>query len=155
MTKLSYQEQAENLSKAIDIAIYSVQTYPSKGLRASDIDDFIKVYTEAKKDALHPKPNFANVKSLKYIIEDVFIYFQESSGPAIEWFWKEIKAKDLPYQRKNKLKAILKRKKIKNKIEYDFVIDVMVPYQSGELITEQEVTALNQYLSDFEEKKKR
>ena len=47
---------------------------------------------------------------------------------------------------------ILKRKKINNDIEYDFVTDVIVPYKQEGLITEEEMTLLGTYLDKFEEK---
>ena len=68
--------------------------------------------------------------------------------------WKEIKAQNLPYKRENKLAKILKRKKINNIHEYDFVIDVIVPYQQEGLINEEEVVLLNKWLGDFENRKK-
>jgi hypothetical protein len=53
------------------------------------------------------------------------------------------------------MQKILKRKKIINDIEYDFVTDVIVPYQHEGMITEEEVILLNTYLGDFEKKAKK
>jgi hypothetical protein len=61
----------------------------------------------------------------------------------------------LPYKRENRMAKILKRKKIINDIEYDFVTDVIVPYQQEGMITEEEVISLNTYLGDYENRKKK
>ncbi|WP_218918533.1 hypothetical protein [Flectobacillus major] len=92
--------------------------------------------------------------SLKYSIDEVFTYFQEGNGQTVEKFWEKIKEAGLPYKRENKLVKILKRKRIKDDIEYDFVIDVIVPYQEEGLISADEVALLNQWIGDFEEKNK-
>ena len=49
---------------------------------------------------------------------------------------------------------ILKRKKINNDVKYDFVVDLLLPYQQEGLLTYEEVILLNNYLGDFEKKKK-
>jgi len=78
--------------------------------------------------------------------------FQEGSGNHVEAFWKEIKNAGLPFKRENKLVKILKRGKIKNALEYDFIIDVLVPYQQEGLLTQEEVVLLNQMIGEFENK---
>lgn len=69
-------------------------------------------------------------------------------------FWGKIKEAKLPYKRENRLAKILKRKKIKDDMEYDFIIDVLVPYQQEGLINEDEVFLLNNLIGDFENKTK-
>lgn len=152
MAKSIYKEKAKNLSQAIDIAIATIQEIPPKGFNKSHIEQFIDTYLDAKNKAINPEPQFANTKSLKYIIDEVFTYFQEASGETVNVFWKRINENELPYKRKNKLAKIFKRKKIKNKTEYDFVIDVILPYQQEGLINEDEVSLLNTFIKDFEEK---
>jgi hypothetical protein len=49
------------------------------------------------------------------------------------------------------LVKILKRKKINNKAEFDFIIDVRVPYQQEKLIN---IDLLNKLISEFESAKK-
>lgn len=152
MIKSTYKEQAESLSKAIDIAISSFQNYPPKGFDKSHIDHIINTYLDARNRALNPEPQFEKISSLKYIVEEVFTYFQEATGETVNVFWKQIKNSALPYQRKNKLEKILKRNKIKNKIEYDFITDVIVPYEQEGLISKEDIKALNFLLQEFEKK---
>lgn len=152
-----YKIAAENLAKASDIAIVVVKKFPPKGWdknyiteNKNEIDFTIDLYNERKERALNPKPQYCNMQSLKYLYEEIFTSFQEGSGTFIEEFWKEIKAQNLPYKRENKLAKILKRKKINNIHEFDFVTDVIVPYKQEGLINDEEFVLLNKCLRDFE-----
>lgn len=144
-----------NLAKAAEIAIESLKKFPSNNWDNSFLNHFLNCYKKFEYDIKNPEPKFRNLRSLKYLEEDVFIWFQEGSGENVEYFWEKIKEEGLPYKRKNKMQKILKRKKIINAIEYDFVTDVIVPYQQEGMITEEEVILLNTYLGDFEKRKKK
>jgi len=150
MKKLSYEEQVKQLIAAIDIAIKAFQLYPPKIWDDAAIQHVVNVYVSFKNDAQNPLPKFKNKQSLNYTINDVFTYFQEASGGTVDYFWQEIKLAGLDFKRENKLGKILKRKKIKNRIEYDFIIDVLVPYQQEGLISGDEVELLNKLLADYE-----
>lgn len=150
-----YQEQADNLSKVIDIAIDIIKKYPPKGWDEKVISHVVANSLEIKEGVLNPEPQFRNLKSLKYSIEAVFTKFQEMHGVFVEEFWKEVKAQNLPYKRENKMLKILKRKKINNIQEYDFVIDVIVPYEQEGLINHDEVILLNDLITQFETRKKK
>jgi len=162
MKEDKYTEASQNLAKALDIAIAVLQKFPPKGWNEhyvtenkNEIDFTIDLYNEWKEMALNPKPQYRNLKSLKYKIENVFTYFHEASGTYVEEFWKEIKAHNLPFKRENKLAKILKRKKINNIHEYDFIIDVIVPYKQEGLINDEEVVLLNKWIGEFENRKKK
>jgi hypothetical protein len=155
MKEDKYLQAATNLVKAIDIAIESLHKHPPKVWDDKTINHFMNFYTECKDRVINPEPQFRNLKSFKYVYEDVFTLFQESAGEDVNYFWDKIKEQGLPYKRENKLGKILKRKKIKDDIEYDFVIDVLVPYQQEGLINEEEVALLNIYIGDFEQRRKK
>ena len=157
-----YKIASENLAKAADIAIAVFQKFPPAGWNEhyvtkekNQITHFIDLYKEWKEHFLNPDPKFATLQSLKYRVEDVFTYFQEGHGKCVEEFWKEIKAQNLPYKRQNKMLKILKRKKITNIHEYDFVIDVIVSYEQEGLINHDEVVILNELIAQFESRKKK
>lgn len=154
MKNAKYLEAAENLVKAIDIAIDVLKVASIKDFREQDKQQFISVYSGWKEELINPQPQYANMASLKYSIEGVFTYFQEGSGQTVEMFWQKIKESGLPYKRENKLAKILKRKKIKNDIEYDFVIDVIVPYKEEGIINDDEFILLNKLIGEFEQKNK-
>ena len=153
MKSAKYKDSVENLSKAIDIAVNVINQTPPDKFREQDIKQFISVYLEYQNKILNPQPQFANMTSLKYSINDIFTYFQEGAGQTVDMFWEKIKEIGLPYKRENKLAKILKRKRIKDDIEFDFVIDVLVPYRQEGLINEEEWVLLNKWIGDFESKK--
>lgn len=152
MAKFNYTEEAETLSKAIDIAIESLQKFPPKGFNDNHLNHFVNVYLDFKHQALNPGPQYKNSRSFSYVKNDVFTYFQEGAGDAVNYFWKQVNEQNLGYKRENKLAKILKRQKIKNQIEYDFVIDVLVPYQQEGLISESDVDTLNKMILEYERK---
>ncbi|PBJ08068.1 hypothetical protein [Flavobacterium sp. ACN6] len=150
-----YDEESIKLSKAIDISISVIKKFPPKGWDDKTCQHVINVRLESKQNVLNPSPEYRNLKSLKYEAEAIFTRFQEGHGIEVEEFWKEIKAQNLPYKRENKMEKIFKRKKINNVREYDFVIDVIVPYQQEGLIDQQEVALLNDLILEFESRKKK
>jgi len=153
-TKLSYQEKAEQLAQIIDIAIDSIKLFPPRNYTQATINQFITVYLELKEHALNPESRFKNLKSLSYAWNDALIYFQEGSGKAVGYFWEQIAIQNIDCKRENKMVKILKRKRINNQIEYDFVTDAMVPYQQQGLINDEEFAWLSQLIGAYENKQK-
>lgn len=150
MAKRNYEEEASRLSKAIDVAVDAFKKFPPPGFNDFHLEHFINLYLYWKNALSNPESQYKNLKSLQYQIEDAFTYFQESSGATVDYFWQQINELQLGYNRENKLDKILKRKKIKNDIEYNFIIDVIVPYQQENLITLDEVKLLNDLLAAYE-----
>jgi hypothetical protein len=150
-----YTQSANNLSKVADIAIKVIKEHPPIYWDDKTVNHVVDCYFEWKNNAINPEPKFKNLTSLKHVVERIFTMFQEGNGTFVEEFWKEIKAQNLPYKRENKLAKILKRKKINNIHEYDFVIDVIVPYQQERLINNEEVVLLNKWIGEFENRKKK
>ena len=152
MTKANYTEEADRLAKAIDIAIEAFQKFTKKDWDEKVVQHCVKVYSEIKDSCVNPETKFKTLGSLRYSINDVLTYFQESSGQDVEYFWQQVKLQELGYKRKNRLSKILKRNRIKDQTEYDFIIDVLVPYQQEGIITPDEVIAINQMIQKFESK---
>jgi len=150
MSKFNYEEQAKQLSLAIDIAVKAFQEYPPKNWEAVPIQQVIKTYLTWKNELENSDPKYKNSKSFSFRINDVLTYFQEDSGETVNYFWQQINNEGLEYKRENKLLKIIKRKKIKSQIEYDFIIDVLVPYQQERIIIPEEVILLNKLLHTFE-----
>jgi hypothetical protein len=150
MTK--YQIELENLDKACDIAIEAYAKFPPIGWPLEEVEWSIKCRKETKNGLKDRKSPFNNLSSLKYEYQDIFTYFQEGSGQTVEEFWKRIKEVRLPYKRENKLAKILKRGKVRNNIEYDFVKDVLNPYLQDGIISETEAKFLDAVLGEFEQK---
>lgn len=148
-----YTEQSANLIKATDIAIETFKKIPPRGFNEQHMEIVLQTYERVKNSLLNPDPKYMNLGSLKYKVQDVFIYFNEGSGPTVDLFWKKIKENDLPYERENKLEKILSKKKIKTQQEYDYVIDTMVPFKQEGMINETDFELLNQLIGEYETKK--
>jgi hypothetical protein len=140
--------EVNDVNTIIDIAIETIQKFPPKELNASQVDTVIQGYKIFKKVI---KDNASRLKygEIKQIKHDALIYFQEGSGIAVNNFWKEIKSKNIKIERVNLLDKILKKNKISNLVEYDYVIDTIVPLQQENLINEEQVLQLTQMLEKF------
>ncbi|WP_395052353.1 hypothetical protein [Flavobacterium sp.] len=150
MDSKKYIDVSQNLIKAAEIAIESLKRFPPKEWDNVSFNHTLNCCFERLFLIKNPEPKYRNLRSLKYLEKEVFTRFQEGAGENIEEFWRRIKEEGLPNKRTNKLKKILKLKKINNDFEYDFVIDVIVSYRQEGLITEEEVILLNKYLGVFE-----
>jgi hypothetical protein len=153
--RANYETEALKLSKAADIAIDAFKKFPPHDWNEETVLHFEKCYLEKKDFALNPEPKFKSITSLKYIIEAVFTIFNESSGDFVEYFWKEIKNQNLDYVREDKLWKVLKRGKINNRVEYEYVIDIIVPAEQENRITNEEAKLLSEMIGIFENKKKK
>jgi len=150
--KKTYEEEVNNLLQAINIAIIVIQENGASDNRSIPLNNFHAQLIEEIKNS---GPQFRNLKSLSYKIDDLFTFFQEGSGIIVDKFWEKIKESNLPYKRVNRIAKILKRGKIKNDIEYQFIIDVMQPYLTEGVFTEEEYAQVNGMIDAFENRKKR
>jgi len=149
----TYDSESQKLAKAIDLAIEAFTQECPKGFTPVHQEQFIKTYLEWKETCLNPAPKFQNLTSLKYHVESVFSYFQEGSGPTVDYFWKRIVEENLDYTRVNKLRKILDRGKIKTRIEFEYVIDLFVVAQQSGMITRDDAIQLSTMIEQFEQRK--
>ncbi len=154
MTKKKYDEEAQSLAKAIDIAIFIFENHAPEPWSNADIQHLKDFYLETKYRIINPEPQYKNSTSLKYLAEEILTPFQEGQGNYVNLFWEKIQEAKLPLIRVNKMDKILKRKRINNQQEYDYVIDTLVPFQQEGLLSDEEVLSLNNYISIFEKKNK-
>jgi hypothetical protein len=147
--KRTYKVESEKLIKAIDISIGVFKEFPPEGFNEKSLGLMIDSSITTKNQILNAEPKFQNLTSLKYSEQDLFTYFQESSGITVEEFWKRISDADLPYERINKLEKILKRNKIKDDHEYNYIIDTMVPQLQEGGITNEQFAILDSLLDKY------
>ncbi|MCD9014603.1 hypothetical protein [Parachryseolinea silvisoli] len=153
MASAKYEAEVQALIRMAEIAIDAFKKFPHKDWPDKDVKQFIHVYTEEREGLLNRPLQYRNLKSLCYTRQDMLIYFQEGAGEAVNYFWEQVKLENLGIKRENKMAKILKRGRIKDQIEYDFVIDVLVPYQQEGLITESGVVKINEMIAAFEKKR--
>ena len=151
--KREYDAEASRLAKAIDSAIDAFQRLPPSTFSKENIEHFVKTYAEWKFSILNPAPAFRNIRSLDYTVADVFTYFQEATGEAVEYFWEKINVAGLGYSREDKLRKILTRGKIKGLIEYDYVVDLINAAEQEGRITKAESVKLNDMIRAFATRK--
>lgn len=152
--KRTYQEEANKLAAAIDIAIGAFKTECPADFDSSHQEHVISCYADYKEKCLNPEPQFRNLTSLKYLINDVFTYFQEGTGKTVEYFWCRIKEVGLDYIRENRLEKILNRGKIKGRIEYEYVTDMIMVAEQVGLITNEESITLSTMIGEYESRTK-
>lgn len=138
----AYNQQAQQLAKAVEVAKEAYRTYPPNGLTGQALELMITLLEETKTQALNPEPEFKKISSLEYLTYDFLREFQEGSGETTTYFWKRIKEENLPYEQSNRLIQILKGKKIKSYSEYLYLTDTLAIALSNGLITEQEAYQL-------------
>ena len=153
--KANYDIEAIKLSKAIDIAIDAYSKFPPNDFTKANIDHIVNLHREWKDSVLKPEPQFKKIASLKYQIENVFTFFQEGTGEAVEYFWRQLSNEKLGYIRVDKLRKIIDRGKIKGRLEYEFITDQIVVAEQCGRITKEESIKLSNMLGEFENRKKK
>jgi hypothetical protein len=153
--KANYDIEANKLSKAIDIAIDAYSKFPPKDFTQANIDHVVNLHHEWKDSVLNPEPQFRKIASLKYQIENVFTFFQEATGEAVEYFWRQLSNENLGYVRVDRLRKIIDRGKIKRRIEYEFVTDQIVVAEQCGRITREESNKLSNMLGEYERSNKK
>jgi predicted HTH domain antitoxin len=149
----NYDVKAKNLSQAIDIAIYAFTNYPPRNFSKDNTATALKAYIDFKYSISNPEEQYKNIQSIRFVENDVFTYFQEATGETVNRFWQILKERGLPYHRENKLKKIIKRGKIANHMEYDFILDVLVSYKQEGVVSYDEAIKIEDMLANYERKK--
>ena len=146
--RMTYQDRAERLSKAVDIAVKIVSESERFG------DDFktlmINFCNQVKQMALNPEPQFKKVASIKYLENDFLTYWNESPDKEVDRFWIELHKNGIDFEKKDTIQTVLKRGKIKDIHEFDNIIDNIVVAEQIGRINQEQVIKLNKMIGDFE-----
>jgi hypothetical protein len=146
----TYKDRAERLARTVDIAELVIKT--SDTLSEDTKSRKLQWGQQIKQMALNPEPQFKRVASIKYLENDFLTYWNEASGPEVEKFWTTLNKSGIDFERKDMLNVILKRGRIKDIHEYDYVVDsILVAEQTGKINSDQ-VVMLNGFLGAFEQR---
>lgn len=148
-----YQEQADKLAKAVDIAEQIIKG--SADFNADLAKPMLDFGIQVKQMALNPEPQFKKLVSLKYLESDFFTFWNESTGLDVDKFWDRIFESKLGYVRKDAIQDVLKRKKIKDIHEFNFITDNIVGYKQTGQLNQEQVIELNKYIGEFDGRKSR
>jgi hypothetical protein len=142
-----YMARARALAQAVDIAGAVRATV--QGESQEDALAFERLLVKDK--ALTPEPPFASLESLAYLEDAFFTYWNEASGEHIERFWQLVAERGLPFQRRDVVREVLNRGRIKDDIEYQHVTDGVVILRQSGRISREEADRLSMMLKQFEE----
>jgi len=146
----TYQQRAEMLVEAVKIGIDILNR--SVLIPEEDKPTYQKFFEGIIHMALHPEPPFRRVASLRYLEEAFLTSWNEGEGEDVKQFWLLLAEKKIGYTRKDPIAAVLKRKRIKDIHEYDFVVDNIVVAEQLGKITGEEAALLSNYLVVYENK---
>lgn len=138
-----YRSRVQALIQAIDIGM--------KQVASDDRYHMLPALEEWKALALDPSPAFANLRSLAFLEDAFFTYWNEAPvDHQVETFWKEIAKNGLPYSRRDVLSEVLTRGSIKTDIEYDHLKESLPGHRQAGEITAEDETRILEMLKQFE-----
>jgi hypothetical protein len=88
--------------------------------------------------------------TLHFVEATVLRSFNEASGPDTEKFWERVANAGLAFHRRDVVREILDRNRIKDRIEYDAVIDTADLLTDAGKITAAEAKQLRQLVERYE-----
>ncbi|MBK7946576.1 MAG: hypothetical protein IPJ85_15325 [Flavobacteriales bacterium] len=144
----TYDERANQFVRAVDI----IQTVVMASMEFQDAHKAVmkQGFEEMKRMSLNPEPQFRRIASLRYLEEHVLGGWSDATGPDADRVWAEIQKQGLPYHRKDVLAVVLKRKRIKDQHEFDYVTDNIVIAEQENRITKEQAVALDAMLMKFQ-----
>jgi hypothetical protein len=155
-----YMARAQALAEAIDIGMplfrpmteAERETVLNPASNEAQIASNRAFCLDIRQKALSPEPPFATLRSLAYLEEAFFTAWNEGLGEHVEQFWQRIAERGLPFERRDLIREILTRRRIRNDIEYQAVTDALVVLQHIGKITDREVAQLAEMLEAFEKR---
>lgn len=104
-----YQQEANRLCRALDIAIDTFSRFLPDGSTEEDRQSMISYYEQYKDEIMNPIPEFRDLESLQWSKRDIFNYYEVFFGEMAEYFWKGIEEAGLGYERPNYLREVVEK----------------------------------------------
>ena len=95
------------------------------------------------------------LSSLAYLEDAFFTYWNEASGEHIEGFWRRVAERNLPFQRKDIVREVLSRGRIRTEMEYQSIVDALAIQRQLERLSHDEAEHLNRMVGEFEQRANR
>jgi hypothetical protein len=147
-----YLTRARAFAEAVEVGIaaYAASPPPDEdGLSHLPSAAYARETRKLARKALDPEPPFANVASLAYLEAAFFTFWNESTGSHVQRFWIEIAKRELPFARKDVIGAVLRRGRIRTRIEYEHVVDGMVILRQQRKISAAEERRLSEMIGEY------
>ncbi|MCD8164990.1 MAG: hypothetical protein LUE93_01940 [Bacteroides sp.] len=149
--KRKYAEKAQESLKLIEFALNALDLYGKEEWNPVWIGLFRESCLAFRDSILLAPEEEKNLRSLTWKNEQFFNFINMFSGEAVNRFWQRVREEELPFERRNMLLPILKRKKIETAYDYDMVSRSVLAYFQEGLINEEEVVNLYTYMKEYEE----
>jgi hypothetical protein len=150
----TYLVRARAFAEAVDIGISIYDACPPSdedGLSNLPSSTYARQSLDLARQALHPEPPFANLKSLAYLQDAFFTFWNESRGAHVARFWHTLAERGLPFAREDVIGRVLQRGRIRTVLEYEHVTDTMGASTQGKLSTTDQ-QRLSDMLDAYEKK---
>lgn len=105
---------------------------------------------EQMRQLIAATPASKSVKGLAYIEQAVVQPWNESGGEDAEKFWQAAAGAGLDFARRDVLRDVLARKRIKSRPEYEVVVDTVDADEDSGKITADDAAALRKMVAAFE-----
>jgi hypothetical protein len=141
-----YEEKASQLLNAIKIHEDVVRE--SKDLTAAQKKLVLDGLASDRKHIVNSESK--TMEALRYIEGAVVQPFNEMTGPDADKFWQRIAEARLDFQRRDVVREILERNRIKDRVEYEIVIDTEDALLDAGKITAAEAKKLQALVDRYE-----
>jgi hypothetical protein len=153
-----YLVRAQALAEAIDIGMplfrpmteAERETIRNPASDEEQIASYRAFCLDIRQKVLSPEPPFAALRSLAYLEEAFFTSWNEGVGEHVEQFWQLIAERGLPFERRDVIREILTRGRIRNDIEFQAVTDAIIVLRHIGKISDEEAAQLSDMLEAFE-----
>jgi len=124
--------------------------YESSGAE-EDPRHFLETMMLWRDMALKPRPAFANLKSLAYLESAYFTYWNETPYEAhVKMFWKQVASEGLPFKRRDLIRELLERGRIKSDFEYEYAKDLIPGHRQLGILTDAEEIRIAEMIEAYE-----
>lgn len=139
---------AQDIIDLIDLNDYIVEKHYTENDQKRILN---KRFTDFHRNYLDENKNPTQYQ-LKSITDAVLTYWNEGTGIDVADFWEMAAQKQLSFEKKDYLAIVLKNKKIRNEVEYHFIVDGFVLLQQTGRISKEEATELKLMIKRYESK---
>jgi hypothetical protein len=142
-----YMAKAKALARAIEIGM---PLYSTSGVE-EDPRDTLRTMMSWSDMALNPRPAFANLKSLAYLESAYFTYWNEAPCEAhVKMFWERVASEGLPFKRRDVVRELLERGRIRSDLEYEYANDLIPGHRQLGILTDDEETRIAGMIEAYE-----